>query len=168
MQKPPFEDVVKNYIKLVYFFAKKSLYQQEDVDDIVQETFLKAMSSYKKFNFKSEGELKSWLLTICRHLITDQIRAKKMKTVSIEQNNIELFDNSDVEDMIDAEITHEKDIERVKKELLNLKAEEQEVIRLRIVEEMEFKEIAIALDTKEAAVKMRFYRAIIKLKEVLL
>lgn len=169
MQKPPFDEVVKNYIKLVYFFAKKTLYSQEDVDDIVQETFLKAMGSYKQFKFKSDGELKSWLLTICRHLITDQMRSnKKMKTVSIEQNNIELFDNSDVEDMMDAEITHEKDIEKVKKELLKLKPAEQELIRLRVVEEMEFKEIAVALDTKEAAVKMRFYRAIIKLKEALL
>jgi len=166
MQKPPFDEVVKNYIRLVYFFAKKSLYQQEDVDDIVQETFLKAMNNYKQFTFKSEGELKSWLLTICRHLIADQMRSKK-KTISIEQNNIELFDNSDVEDMMNAEITHEKDIESVKKELVKLKAEEQEIIRLRIVEEMEFKEIAVALDTKEAAVKMRFYRAIIKLKEAL-
>lgn len=166
MQKPPFEDVVKNYIKLVYFFAKKSLYQQEDVDDIVQETFLKAMSNYKQFTFRSEGELKSWLLTICRHLITDQLRSKK-NTVSIEQNNIELFDHNDVENMLDAEITHEKDIEKVKKELLNLKAAEQEIIRLRIVEEMEFKEIATALASKEAAVKMRFYRALIKLKEAL-
>ena len=69
--------------------------------------------------------------------------------------------------MMNAEITHEKDIESVKKELVKLKAEEQEIIRLRIVEEMEFKEIAVALDTKEAAVKMRFYRAIIKLKEAL-
>ncbi|KKT65749.1 MAG: RNA polymerase sigma factor [Candidatus Woesebacteria bacterium GW2011_GWA2_44_33] len=166
MQKPPFDEVVKNYIRLVYFFAKKSLYQQEDVDDIVQETFLKAMNNYKQFTFKSEDELKSWLLTICRHLIADQMRSKK-KTISIEQNNIELFDNSDVEDMMNAEITHEKDIESVKKELVKLKAEEQEIIRLRIVEEMEFKEIAVALDTKEAAVKMRFYRAIIKLKEAL-
>lgn len=166
MLKPPFEDIVKNYIKLVYFFAKKSLYQQDDVDDMVQETFLKAMSNYKQFTFRSEGELKSWLLTICRHLITDQLRTKK-NTISIEQNNIELFDHNDVEDMLDAEITHEKDIEKVKKELLNLKAAEQEIIRLRIVEEMEFKEIAVALVSKEAAVKMRFYRAIIKLKEAL-
>jgi RNA polymerase sigma factor (sigma-70 family) len=69
---------------------------------------------------------------------------------------------------MEAEITHEKDIEKVKKELLTLKAAEQEIIRLRIVEEMEFKEIAVALGSKEAAVKMRFYRAIIKLKEALL
>jgi len=167
MIKPPFDQVVNDYIRLVYFFAKKSLYQEEDVDDTVQETFLKAMKKYNQFTFKSEGELKSWLLTICRHLITDQMRTKK-KTVSIEQNNIELFAEDDVENLMDAEITHDKDIKKVKKELLKLKPAEQEIIRLRIVEEMDFKEIATALGTKEAAVKMRFYRTIIKLKEALL
>ena len=167
MIKPPFDQVVNDYIRLVYFFAKKSLYQEEDVDDTVQETFLKAMKKYNQFTFKSEGELKSWLLTICRHLITDQMRTKK-KTVSIEQNNIELFAEDDVENLMDAEITHDKDIKKVKKELLKLKPAEQEIIRLRIVEEMDFKEIATALGTKEAAVKMRFYRIIIKLKEALL
>ena len=45
---------------------------------------------------------------------------------------------------------------------------EQELIRLRIFEEMEFNQIAIALDSKEAAVKMRYYRVIEKLKEELL
>jgi RNA polymerase sigma-70 factor (ECF subfamily) len=165
--KPPFEDVVKDYIRLVYFFAKKSLSEQEDVDDIVQETFLKAMKAYNKFKFKSEGELKSWLLTICRHLIADMFNSKK-NNLSIDQHNIELFEESDVEELLDAQITHEKDIKKVKKRLKNLKPVEQEVIRLRINEEMSFKEIAKALGAKEPAVKMRFYRAIIKLKESLL
>lgn len=167
MLKPPFETVVKNYIKLVYFFAKKSLYQHEDVDDIVQETFLRAMKKYNQFTFKSEGELKSWLLTICRHLITDKIRTQK-KTVSIEQNNIELFDQHDIEDLLDAEITHEKDIKKIKEQLLKLKPAEQEIIKLRIVEEMNFREITIALGSKEPAIKMQFYRAIIKLKKALI
>lgn len=164
--KPPFDQVVKNYIKLVYFFAKKSMSNQEDIDDIVQETFLKAMKSYDRFAFKSEGELKSWLLTICRHLIADFFRSNK-KTVSIEKNNIELFDDSDVEDLLDAQITKANDIAKVKKELKNLAPSEQEIIRLRITEEMEFKDIAMALGSKEPAVKMRFYRALIKLKQAL-
>lgn len=139
---------------------------QEDIDDIVQETFLKAMKSYDRFAFKSEGELKSWLLTICRHLIADFFRSNK-KTVSIEKNNIELFDDSDVEDLLDAQITKANDIAKVKKELKNLAPSEQEIIRLRITEEMEFKDIAMALGSKEPAVKMRFYRALIKLKQAL-
>jgi RNA polymerase sigma-70 factor (ECF subfamily) len=165
--KPPFENVVKDYIRLVYFFAKKSLSQQEDVDDAVQETFLKAMKAYENFNFKSEGQLKSWLLTICRHVITDMFRANK-NHLSIEQNNIQLFDDSDVEVLLEAKITHEEDINKVTSALKKLKPVEQEIIRLRVNEEMSFDDIANALDSKEPAVKMRFYRAVVKLKESLI
>lgn len=167
MMKPPFESVVKDYIRLVYFFAKKSLSQQEDVDDAVQETFLKAMKAYENFNFKSEGQLKSWLLTICRHVITDMFRANK-NYLSIEQNNIQLFDDSDVGVLLEAKITHEEDIKKVTSALKKLKPVEQEIIRLRVNEEMPFVDIATALDSKEPAVKMRFYRAVVKLKESLI
>lgn len=167
MMKPPFENVVKDYIRLVYFFAKKSLSQQEDIDDAVQETFLKAMKAYKNFNFKSEGQLKSWLLTICRHVITDMFRANK-NHLSIEQNNIQLFDDSDVEVLLEAKITQEEDIKKVTSALKKLKPVEQEIIRLRVNEEMSFDDIATALDSKEPAVKMRFYRAVVKLKESLI
>ena len=166
--KPPFEYVVRDYIRLVYFFAKKSLSQQDDIDDAVQETFLKAMKAYTNFKFKSEGELKSWLLIICRHVITDMFRSKNNNHLSIEQNNIELFDDSDVEVMLEAKITQEEDIKKVTAALKKLKPAEQEIIRLRVTEDMPFCDIATALDSKEAAVKMRFYRAIVKLKESLL
>lgn len=165
--KPPFEDVVRDYIRLVYFFAKKSLSQQDDIDDAVQETFLKAMKAYKDFKFKSDGELKSWLLIICRHVITDMFRSNR-NNISIEQNNIELFDDSDVEVLLEAKITQEEDIKKVIEALKKLKSSEQEIIRLRVTEEMPFCDIATALESKEAAVKMRFYRAIVKLKESLL
>ena len=141
--------------------------QQDDIDDAVQETFLKAMKAYKDFKFKSDGELKSWLLIICRHVITDMFRSNR-NNISIEQNNIELFDDSDVEVLLEAKITQEEDIKKVIEALKKLKSSEQEIIRLRVTEEMPFCDIATALESKEAAVKMRFYRAIVKLKESLL
>jgi len=167
MKKPPFEKVVSDYIRLVYFFARKSLSQPDDIDDVVQETFLKSMRAYDNFDFKSEGQLKSWLLTICRHVITDMFRKNK-NHLSIEQDNIQLFDDSDVEDLLDAEITQEQDVKKVKQQLKKLKPVEKEIIRLRVNEEMSFGEIASALGSKEANVKMRFYRSIVKLKESLL
>jgi DNA-directed RNA polymerase specialized sigma24 family protein len=42
--KPDFSDVVKRYVKLVYFFAHRwSAGSAEEIDDIVQETFYKAL-----------------------------------------------------------------------------------------------------------------------------
>lgn len=167
MMKPPFEEVVTSYIKLVYFFAKKSLSDQADVDDMVQETFLKAMKTYDKFNFKSEGELKSWLLTICRHLIIDHFRSKK-HTVMMDDEKMDLFCNGETEELLEAQIDKEDGIKKVRKALTTLKPIEQQIVNLRVSEGLEFKEIAIAIRSKEAAVKMRFYRTLIKLKEALI
>jgi RNA polymerase sigma-70 factor, ECF subfamily len=161
MTKPPFEEVVKNYIKLVYFFAKKSLSDQADVDDMVQETFLKAMKTYDKFNFKS------WLLTICRHLIIDQFRPRK-HIVTMDDEKMDLFGNGETEELLEAQIDKEDSVKKIQKALASLKPTEKQIVNLRVCEEMEFKEIAIALSSKEAAIKMRFYRALIKLKESLI
>lgn len=167
--KPNFEDIVKNYIKLVYFFAKKSLYQQEDVDDAVQETFLKAMKRYDNFNFTSEGELKSWLLTICRNVIIDGSRVNKSNghTISLEENDIDVPGDDSIEKWLEAESSRE-DIRQIAGELKDMKPDEQEIIKLRIFEEMEFKQVATSLAITEATAKMRFYRAISKLKEAVI
>lgn len=167
--KPNFEDVVKNYIRLVYFFAKKSLSQQDDVDDAVQETFLKAMKRYDNFTFTSEGELKSWLLTICRNTILDGFKAQKTNghPVSLDQNEIDVPGDDNIEAWLEAESSRE-DIRQIARELKDMKPDEQEVIRLRIFEEMEFKQVASALAITEATAKMRFYRAISRLKEAVI
>jgi len=168
--KPTFENIVKDYIKLVYFFAKKSLSKQEDVDDAVQDTFAKAMKQYDNFTFKTEGELKSWLLTICRHTIIDGYRSNKSNgyAISLDEHEIDVPDDNNLEEWLEEEISKKEDIHHVTKELQSMKADEQEIIKLRIYEEMGFKQIAGALDISEATAKMRFYRAISKLKEVVI
>lgn len=167
MMKPKYEDIVKNYINLVYFFAKKSLSNQSDVDDTVQETFLKAMKTYDRFTFKSEGELKSWLLTVCRNVIIDGFRSQK-NTLSIEANEIDIPDGNNAEEWLEVQMSQTQELEKIKKVLTTMKPIEQELIRLRVFEEMEFNQIAVALDSNEAAVKMRYYRAIGRLKEEIL
>lgn len=164
--KPKYEDIVKKYINLVYFFAKKTLLNQNDIDDAVQETFLKAMKTYDRFTFKSEGELKSWLLTICRNVIVDGFRSHK-HALSLEMHDIDVPDDNNSEEWLEEQI-QSQEVEKIKNTLKILKPIEQELIRLRIFEDMEFKEIAVALDTNQGTVKMRYYRAIEKLKEELL
>ncbi len=167
MMKPKYGDIVKNYINLVYFFAKKSLSNQSDIDDTVQETFLKAMKTYDRFTFKSEGELKSWLLTVCRNVIVDGFRSQK-NTLSIEANEIDVPDESNAEEWLEEQVNQSQELEKIKKILITMKPIEQELIRLRIFENMEFNQIAVTLSTNEGAVKMRYYRAIDKLKTSIL
>lgn len=164
--KPSFEDVVKDYIRLVYFFAKRWLIRQEEIDDTVQDTFVKALSAYDSFIYKTQGELKSWLLTICRNIIIDSARSYKMQkyAISIDKNKVEIKDDHDIEQWLETQIK-EQEIKSVQDDLKNMRLEDQEIIKLRIFDELEFKHIGTILGISEGSTKMRFYRAIARLKE---
>lgn len=160
--KPPFDEVVKKYIRLVYFFARRWS-KPLDVDDMVSETFLRAFKKYQMFTFSTENQLKSWLLTICRNIVINSGKRKDMI-----QLNEELEDK--VEGINQIEIWLEREdsnqsVEFVKKEVNKLNHQDQEIVRLRIFDELSFSEIGSIYGGSEAQVKMRFYRIIKKLKE---
>lgn len=162
--KPQFENIVKDYLNLVYFFALRWV-RREDVDDMVQNTFLKALESYDNFHFHSPGQLKSWLLTICRNTVIDQGRAKTpIKLESEEFDNIAASDN--IEELLDGAIQKDE-VQQIINKLETMEPIEQELVKLRVFEDMEFEEIGHVFDMSEAAAKMRFYRTIQKLKNLL-
>lgn len=161
--KPNFELLVEKYINLVYYFAHRWVYKREDVQDIVHETYVKSFKKYETFSYSSEAQLKGWLLTICRNVILDKRKEKSL--LRIEDVNVEQIVTSNCDEMLEAEIKKEN-VEKVVKSLETLEKGEQELIRLRIYEELDFKSIAQIFDTSEPAVKMKFYRAIEKLQKL--
>lgn len=166
--KPLFTEVVSNYINLVYHFARRWTHGRGEVDDIVHETFLKALRTYDTFKFNTNSELKSWLLTICRHIILNSYREKS--TIQLEEHH-DNHDNQVNESQIDTwleRLIHEEDLQAVHTQLRHMHFIDQEIVKLRIDQELSFKEISVVLDLSEAAIKMRFYRVIQKIQEVLL
>ncbi len=164
--KPPFQEVVKNYINLLYHFAYRWTRPGADVDDIVHESFLKAFKNYDQVRFTSDTQIKSWLLTICRNHIHNIHRIKKMD--SLNEIDSEDIPNESLVDLWLEQLIHEEQAELVKKELEKMDVYQEEIVRLRIFENLSFKEISCVLEISEAAAKMRFSRVITKLKEVLL
>jgi len=100
--KPTREELVKNYIGLVYYFAKRWTVRQEEADDMVQETYKKALIRYEAFHFQSENQLKSWLLTICRNTVMDAQKLKR-KVVSIDIETVE-EDTENMDGLLEEEI----------------------------------------------------------------
>lgn len=164
--KPTFETIVKNYINLVYYFTRRWVKEENVVDDVVNETFLKVFKKYSTFQYQSEGEFKSWLLIICRNIIFD--RQKKQKFVSFDNTIIDSVESSeDIESWLQAEMERE-DVQRILSELERMSDEDNVIVRLRIFDELSFESIATILTISEAAAKMRFYRVISKLQKKLI
>ena len=162
--KPEFNQVVKDYIKLVYHFSLQRI-EKNEVDDIVGNTFLKAFKAYDDFHYTSDNQLKSWLLTICHNTIKDSY--KKVLPVSMNQEDIEQTETqNNPQELLEATIETEE-VESVYKSIKQLDSVDQECVKLRVLEEMSFKEIAAIFSISEHATKMRFYRAVRSLRRII-
>lgn len=64
-----FDDFVKEYIGSVTLFARATCSNRSIIDDVVQETFIRAWKYFP--TLKAESSAKSWLMRICRNVIND-------------------------------------------------------------------------------------------------
>lgn len=68
-------------------FVRSSIYwmiRSEEIDDIVQETFIKAWKNRK--NFKGQSQLKTWLYRIAMNCAHDHFRKEKRHKQIIEEH----------------------------------------------------------------------------------
>jgi RNA polymerase sigma-70 factor (ECF subfamily) len=80
------EKWVDLYGDYLYRFALYRVYEATIAEDMVQETFLAALGSFKNFQYRSS--IKTWLTGILKHKIIDHFRkqAKEKQINDIEPN----------------------------------------------------------------------------------
>jgi len=89
-----FEQLFKENQPKLKSFIYRLVTNTEDVDDLSQETFIKA---YKNLNkFKGESSLKTWLFAIANNLIKDHFKAQKRWTRNAQDNCSQSIKNSSV------------------------------------------------------------------------
>lgn len=165
LKNSSFDEFISKYIDLLFFLACKWADTNEEAEDYVQETFLKAHNSYLKL--KPDSNVKSWLVTILRNVIIDDKRRKNKspKLISIEMNGEE--DNHfcrgapetfTVVDLKNQEIFYDLFSEEIAQLLKGMPLEQQFCIILCDVEGMSYEEIAQALDCPVGTVRSRIHR----------
>ncbi|GJM21832.1 MAG: hypothetical protein DHS20C15_17470 [Planctomycetota bacterium] len=58
-------------------FARRFLGDQQEAEDIVQETLLRAGAAFSRL--RSRERLEAWLFRICRHAAIDRVRARRVR-----------------------------------------------------------------------------------------
>lgn len=147
--------IIDKYYDELYRFCFYLTGQETDSYDIVQEVFLKFIRYVDSYQYKN---LKGYLLTIARNLCCDYFRHKK------DEVRIEEVEEQGKED---SRITLAEDGLLLKKALLQISAEQREVIILKICEELKFAEIAGVLGCNLSTVKSRYHLGIRKLRKVM-
>lgn len=130
-------------------------FDQSLIEEIVQDTFLKAWKSID--SLKETDRFFQWVVTIARNETYSHIRVEK-RYQAFEEWAEEAGSAQSIDDIDNAD---EKNF------LLNhLSREDAEVVMMKAVLEFSFDEIAGNLNIGKSAAKMKYYRAIEKLSEV--
>ena len=131
------------------------------VDEVVQDTFVRAFASLDAF--RGDSTLRTWLFTIARRLVQDRRRTARRRGEQVEVREGDVATEYDALDGVVADETQE----RLQRALALLTPTQREVFVLRVSEGMSYREIAGTVDTTEGAARVHYHNAMRAIKEFL-
>ncbi len=153
-----FGQLYDKYIKKIYDFVYYKTHHKETAEDLTSQSFMKALEKISSFDC-DKGTFQAWLYQIARNTVIDYYRTKK-SDLDIE----DVWDLSDDEDL-ERDFDTKQKLEKVEKYLKKLKAQQREIVIMRVWQGMSYQEIAEVLDKSEDSCKMMFSRTIRRLRE---
>jgi RNA polymerase sigma-70 factor (ECF subfamily) len=159
-----FGNALLQHLDSLYGLAMTLSRRQTDAEDLVQQTYMRALESWD--GFEPGTNLKAWLFTILRNLWINQRRSKQSQvSARLREEEPETEDNN--QDRPDECL--ERKIERleVRKAIENLPLAFREAVVLRDMEGLSYREIAEILGCPVGTVMSRVGRGHANLRESL-
>ncbi len=145
---------------MLAFFARRT-FAPEVAVDLLAETFAAAFEDRAQFRGRDEAAAKAWLYGIARHELMDYFRRGQVERKALTRLGVDRRALTDHEyDRIE-ELAASADLRRqVAGELASLPADQREAVRLRVVEERTYPELAATLGITEPTARARVSRAL--------
>jgi RNA polymerase sigma-70 factor (ECF subfamily) len=156
------------YLGALYNYAMILTRNQAEAEDLVQETYLRAIPAMARL--RADSNIKSWLFRILRNIWLNQLR--KLRT-DPQIVHIDAEDSAAADEPIDPgkhsydAYVSKVETKQVRAAIEQLPAEFREIILLREFEELSYQEIAELLDCPAGTVMSRLARARSKLRVIL-
>lgn len=162
------EELLNRYNKKVFSYIISKVRDREIANDIFQETFFKVIRTLKSRAYTEEGKFISWVMRIAHNLIIDHFRdsAKIPRNSGNEEWNIfdslNLCEENIQDKMLKKQI--EKDIQQM---IEQLPKDQREIVKMRIYDELSFKEIADITNVSINTSLGRFRYAVLNLRKMM-
>jgi RNA polymerase sigma-70 factor (ECF subfamily) len=166
-----FSRLVEAYSANIYRLALKILYDTQDAEDVLQETFLKAYRHLR--NFDGRSKVSTWLYRIATNEALMILRRRKPGVFSIDEPLNGVDDEQEPLQIVDWCCLPEKELmssevrEHLDEAIDHLSASLRVVFLLRDIEGLSTAETAEILELTETAVKTRLSRARMRLRQEL-
>ena len=150
-----FEEAVMPHIDAAYNLARWLTRNDADAQDMVQEAYLRALRFFSGFR---GTDARAWLLTIVRNTCYTWLRRNRSPELSCDFDEIVLALESEEPDPETQQLMKAQ-AQVVNEAIEKLPIEFREVVVLRELEELSYKEIAVVLEVPIGTVMSRLARA---------
>lgn len=151
-----FEKLYNTYFKRVFAFLYKMSGDYDLSEELTQETFYQAFSSFA--GFKGNSDIFTWLATIAKRCYYKHIKKAK-QVLAFEGKYIYEICTDESFYKIDDEISKRELSVLIKNIIDTLPKLQYDVVILRTYADLSFKEIASSLNISESSAKVTFFRA---------
>jgi len=156
-----FGKIVEKHTGVVYAAVRSVLGCRSDIDDAVQEAFIRVYHGLPSFSGRSS--LSTWIWSVARNHAVN-VRAKERDDIISLDKTAEIASNRFGPE---AEFARRSAVEDIEYLLSRLEGNYRQVIELRYLVGKKYNEIAVMLDLPEGTVKTLIHRAKIKMKKMM-
>jgi RNA polymerase sigma-70 factor (ECF subfamily) len=138
-----FEELLFRHKSKIYTSILLIVKDQETAEDLMQETFIKAIKTIKTGRYNEEGKFLPWISRIAHNMSIDYFRKQKRYPSVVLEDGSNVFNNFDFADESyeDKQIKNET-YSQLRELIKNLPDSQREVLIMRQYMQMSFQEIA--------------------------
>lgn len=146
-----FRAFYERYAERIYGYHLRRAREPEAAHDLTAETFAQAWLSRRRFRDRAGGTAGPWLFAIARNVLVGSVRRQRLERKACERLGV----------LVEAQVEpHEAWIEGLDDVLDDI----PDAVRLRVVDELEYEDVARRLGTTPAAARVRVHRGLSTLR----
>jgi len=155
-----FREVYDRYSDEVHGYHLRRTRDPHAAHDLTAETFAQAWLSRLRFRDRAGGSARPWLFAIARNVLVSSVRRKTLERSACERLGLaELLDRA-----AESSEPQESWLDGLDEAFADLPASQRDAIRLRVVEELPYSEVAVRLGTSTQAARVRVHRGLADLR----
>lgn len=152
-----FDTLFARHRDTIYAMLLKYTGNSDDVDDLMQEAFMKAYLKIGLYNPKYD--FGAWIYTIARNTFVDFSRTRKSNAINPQNISLESSDTSHMSAPTPEDcIINAQQRAQIERYIAMLPEDYRQLFELRFLDEYSYEEIAEKLDMKLGTVKTRIFR----------
>lgn len=155
-----YEELMRRYQRTLFNVCARYLGNDRDADDVCQEVMLKVLHGLR--HFEGKAKFKTWLYSITYNECITQYRKEKRKRRLMDALSLDHDPQDEVVESSPDIVTDRASLDRW---LVHVNQVDREILVLRFVAELEFQDIADIMHMGLSATKMRYKRALEKLRK---